>query len=227
VSLGPVSRVYRTAAIGQEAGEEFLNAAAEIETELPPLELLDLLQSVEADFGRTRTIHWGPRPLDLDLILYGDHRVELPRLAVPHPACWYRRFVLDPLCEIAGNVVHPQKGVTLDELRRRLLARPFRVLLTGSDRLTRTQLIESLRPQFGNVEFHEADTPRQAGDFAPALLIWLGPVGETDFPDCPTLRLAWLDASTAEEDRATFVRNVLASATQEPRPHSRPLRNTP
>ena len=253
VALGPVSRVYRTAPVGEEAGGEFLNAAVEIETELPPLELLDLLQSIEADFGRTRTIHWGPRALDLDLILYGDLRIELPRLQVPHPACWYRRFVLDPLCEIAGDVVHPQKGVTLHELHRRLLARPFRVFLTGSDRPARIQLIEALRPQFDGVEFRQGDAAEPAGDFNPALLIWLGPEcgtgwGATDSDrressvrttrstrrlavrgtqDCPTLCLAWLDASTTSEDRAAFLKHVLLSATLQPRPYNRPLRKTP
>ncbi len=237
VTLGRVSRVYRTAAVGDAAGADFLNAAAGIETELPPLELLDVLQSIEAKLGRTRSIRWGPRSLDLDLILYGDRQIEIPRLQVPHPACWYRRFVLDPLCEIAADVVHPATGATFCELRRRLLARPFRVFLTGADRPTRIELIEVLQPQFDGVEFRQGDAAEPAGNVQPALLIWLGSECEAGFPACrsavagweacPTLRLPWLDASSSGEDRTTFLRHVLQSATLEPRPYNRPLRKTP
>src|SRR5262245_21273994 len=93
-ALVAASRLHRTAAVGTDAGPEFLNAAAEVATELAPLELLDLLQSIERDFGRIRGTHWGPRTLDLDLLFYGSEIIDLPRLVVPHPAVWHRRFVL-------------------------------------------------------------------------------------------------------------------------------------
>ena len=87
-----VSSVFRTRPVGPHAGGEFTNAAAEIETDLEPLALLDLLQDLERRAGRTPGEHWGPRPLDLDLIFYADQMIDMPRLRVPHPACWYRRF---------------------------------------------------------------------------------------------------------------------------------------
>src|SRR5262249_14782283 len=120
-----VSRSLPTRSIGERAGAGFLNAAAEIDTSLPPLELLDLLQSIELALGRQRTVHWGPRTLDLDLLFYGTEVIDSPRLVVPHPAAWYRRFVLDPLVEIAPRLVHPEKQVDIHALRQRLLVRPL------------------------------------------------------------------------------------------------------
>ena len=128
-----VSRLYETPPMGAGAGGTFLNAAAEVETELEPKSLLERLLATEDSLGRVRTRHWGPRAIDLDLIFYGDAVIETPRLRLPHPGCWYRRFVLDPLAEIAPDVRHPETGESVAELRQRLLPRPLPVAIDGSD----------------------------------------------------------------------------------------------
>src|SRR5207249_4279779 len=92
VCLARASPIFQTRPVGTSAGGPFFNAAVEIDSSLAPLDLLDLFQDLERRAGRTpgRTprIRWGPRPLDLDLIFYADEIIELPRLQVPHPACW-------------------------------------------------------------------------------------------------------------------------------------------
>ena len=89
----------------------FLNAAAAIETELPPGELLDRLLGIERRLGRTREgPRFGPRTIDLDLLLYGDEEVDEPDLEVPHPRLHERRFVLEPLFELAPGLVVPGNG---------------------------------------------------------------------------------------------------------------------
>jgi len=170
VSLGPVSGFLTTAAVGADAGDTFLNAAAKIETSLAPLQLLDLLQATEIRHGRTREKHWGPRTLDIDIIFYGDLVCDEPRLILPHPACWYRRFVLDPLSEIAADIVHPVKGVNVAELRQRLLPRRLNFAICGGSRKQRNELCEMLRTLFAAADFSEI----VATATAPALIAWLG-----------------------------------------------------
>ncbi len=123
------SRWYSTAPVGCEG--RFLNAAALLHSELTPMQLLLRLQEIETAQGRVRTGHWMPRPLDLDIVLFGQWQVDHPRLQLPHPAAWCRRFVLDPACDVAGDVVHPGCGLTLDALRSRLLLRPLLVAWSG------------------------------------------------------------------------------------------------
>lgn len=128
-----VSRLYETPPMGAHAGGTFLNAAATVLTTLEPLALLDRLLKAEDALGRVRTVRWGPRPLDLDLVLFGDAVIDSPRLRVPHPAYWFRRFVLDPLAEIAPAVVDPETGETVEALRERVAARPQRITVNGPD----------------------------------------------------------------------------------------------
>jgi 2-amino-4-hydroxy-6-hydroxymethyldihydropteridine diphosphokinase len=131
-----LSRPFVTRPVGSAAGEEYVNAAAVLECTLAPMSLLKALHEVEDSFGRKRTIHWGPRTLDLDLCLFGDEVIESPALVVPHPAMWYRRFVLDPAVAVAGSMTHPILKQTIEELRKAAMARPLRIEVasgTGSN----------------------------------------------------------------------------------------------
>ena len=98
----------------------FTNAAAEIRTLLSPRDLLRRLQDIEKTMGRIRTFSGAPRIIDLDLLLYGQEVINEKDLVVPHPSMHKRRFVLEPLCEIASYVIHPLFGVSMRGLKERL-----------------------------------------------------------------------------------------------------------
>ncbi len=121
-SVRAVSEYIDTPPLGDNAKYNFLNGCLELETLYSPEELLDKLHDIENSFGRTREIHWGPRTLDLDIILYDDIMIHTPRLTIPHPEMNKRRFVLEPLASIAPYAVNPVYGKTvavlLDELER-------------------------------------------------------------------------------------------------------------
>jgi 2-amino-4-hydroxy-6-hydroxymethyldihydropteridine diphosphokinase len=98
---------YRTAPQGVLDQPDFINTAVEIETIVPPLELVRWFKTVEAELGRIPSFHWGPRVIDLDLLLYGDVRLSTPELTVPHAEMWQRLFVLAPLSELRLDVCDP------------------------------------------------------------------------------------------------------------------------
>jgi 2-amino-4-hydroxy-6-hydroxymethyldihydropteridine diphosphokinase len=104
------SSLYRTAPVGITEQPEFINAVAQLETTLAPESLLDALIDIEQRFGRIRADKNGPRTLDLDLLLYNDQFLELPRLTLPHPRLHLRAFVLCPLAEISPQLAIPGRG---------------------------------------------------------------------------------------------------------------------
>lgn len=108
--LARSSSLYRTAPVGLADQPDFINAVAALETRLEPEALLDELFEIESRFGRRRAEKNGPRTLDLDLLLYDDRCLDLPRLTLPHPRMHLRAFVLRPLAEIAPQLALPGRG---------------------------------------------------------------------------------------------------------------------
>jgi 2-amino-4-hydroxy-6-hydroxymethyldihydropteridine diphosphokinase len=124
VDVAAVSKLIENPAVGgPENSPPFLNAAAKLKTTLPPESLMARLLEIEAELGRQRREKWGPRTIDLDLLLYGDRVIQSQGLTVPHPRMGERLFVLAPLAQIAPDVVHPvtRQSMTqmLAALRRR------------------------------------------------------------------------------------------------------------
>jgi 2-amino-4-hydroxy-6-hydroxymethyldihydropteridine diphosphokinase len=120
VELVAVSAFRETDPVGYADQPRFLNAAAEIETTLSPRELLERLLAIERSLGRTRAgPRFGPRTIDLDLLVHGDEVVDEPGLAVPHARLCERRFALEPLAELAPGLVVPGRG-SVEELLSRL-----------------------------------------------------------------------------------------------------------
>jgi 2-amino-4-hydroxy-6-hydroxymethyldihydropteridine diphosphokinase len=98
----------------------FINAVVEIRTTLSARELLGTIQKIENNLGRVRTFRGSPRTIDLDLLLYGQEIIHQDDLIVPHPQMHQRRFVLEPLCEIASHFIHPVYGISMRGLKERL-----------------------------------------------------------------------------------------------------------
>jgi 2-amino-4-hydroxy-6-hydroxymethyldihydropteridine diphosphokinase len=119
IEVVAVSSWYKTAPIGPPQ-PDYLNGCATLQTSLAPLDLLNVLHSIESEFGRVRQEVWGARTLDLDLLLYDDLIIDLPILQVPHPRMLERAFVLVPLSEIAPNAIEPKSGQSIFTLCKQL-----------------------------------------------------------------------------------------------------------
>ena len=116
VKVVKLSPMYETEPVGDVPQGKFINAAAEVYTALFPLGLLALCRSIEDALGRVRTVKWGPRTIDLDILLYDEDVIETAELTVPHPLMHEREFVLTPLSDIAPDAYHPVLKKTVQEL---------------------------------------------------------------------------------------------------------------
>lgn len=119
VRVTRVSAFYETEPVGLREQPWFLNCIVEAQTEIPALELLRALRSIESRLGSKKLVPKGPRLIDLDILLYGDETIDTPELQVPHPRMLQRRFVLVPLAEICPNLKHPSWRGTATELLAR------------------------------------------------------------------------------------------------------------
>jgi len=109
---------YMTGAWGNKLQPDFINKVIEIETKLPPEELLKNILAIETAMGRVRTEKWGPRVIDIDILFYDSQIVNTPDLTIPHPQIQFRKFALEPLNDIAGTFIHPVLKKTIEELLR-------------------------------------------------------------------------------------------------------------
>ena len=129
VSLLALSSVYETEPWGYISQPTFLNLVYAVEASLSPQELLALAQGVERELGRVPTFRYGPRIMDVDILLYGDEVIETDDIQIPHPLFSERAFVLVPLAEIAPGLVHPALGKSMAELFKEVSGKEKVVML--------------------------------------------------------------------------------------------------
>ncbi len=116
IKIIKISPIYETEPVGFKDQDWFLNLVIELETSLLPQELLAILEEIEIKLGKKIERKWGPRTIDLDILLYDDIILDLPELQIPHKLMHERAFVLIPLAQIAPNVKHPMLNKTIKEL---------------------------------------------------------------------------------------------------------------
>jgi 2-amino-4-hydroxy-6-hydroxymethyldihydropteridine diphosphokinase len=179
VRVAAVSRWLASAAVGGPAGQgEFLNGAAVVETNLGPRQFLELLLDMEKALGRAPGPRWGPRSIDLDLLLYDELAIDEPGLRVPHPRMAVRRFVLEPAASIAPELVHPELQWTVADMLAHLVeARPY-VAIAGGQAALRGALAERVAELcagrlLASSGFPPADPPGRARSAGPAEAAWL------------------------------------------------------
>ena len=132
-SLQASASFYLSSPMGPADQPDFINSVAALHTELSPLDLLDQLQRIEQTHGRERGLRWGPRTLDLDLLLYGDQLIQNDRLSVPHPGIGERAFVLLPLAELVPDLEVPGLGAVSDLLAARKFETPPRIVRSAGN----------------------------------------------------------------------------------------------
>ncbi len=111
-----LSSLYESDPVGPQDQPKFTNAVIKVETRLSPFKLLLLLQTIEKEIGREKTVLWGPRVIDLDIIFYGDLIINTDSLVIPHPKAHERRFVMEPLLEIEPTAWHPAKKMAIRDI---------------------------------------------------------------------------------------------------------------
>lgn len=120
IVLQEISSLYETEPVGSIAQDRFLNGVAAIQTDYTPHYLLQLLKDIEKSVGRQHRKRWGPREIDIDILIYSNIRINTPELVLPHPEMHIRRFVLVPFAEITPDVIHPVFNVSIQTLLERL-----------------------------------------------------------------------------------------------------------
>lgn len=209
-----VSRLYVTHAMGPQAGDDFHNACALLETELDPHGLLQLVQGIEDEAGRMRSVRWGARTLDLDVLTYDDLVWQDPQLTLPHPGIVYRRFVLDPLVEVAPELVHPMLGRSVRDLQQRLLGRPLRIVLREGRGDETDRIVAGLTSRFaGLIQIDVGGTAA-----ADATVIDLGGDGSVEQRPLPPSVVVRLDPQIAHDDPLAATVAVVAALLDEPLP---------
>ena len=157
---------YETLPVGGPPGQgPFLNGAAVLETSLAPETLLAALNKIETGMGRRRRQRWGPRCLDLDLLLYGELALETAGLTVPHPRMAWRRFVLEPAAEVAGLMIHPTTGWTIARLLDHLNTAVPYVAVAGPIGVGKTWLAEQLADRISAKPVREHVIPERLDAF--------------------------------------------------------------
>lgn len=119
IDVTRISSMYETEPVDYLDQPWFVNMAVEAQTELAPSALLEILRGIETQMGSKKLITKGPRLIDMDILLYGNEVIDTPELQVPHPRMHLRRFVLEPLAEIAPNVRHSISGLSVSEMLTR------------------------------------------------------------------------------------------------------------
>ncbi len=146
------SRWHQTTPIGgPENQDDYLNGALLVETSLSPPELLRTTQRLENELGRQRRQRWGPRTIDLDLLIYDQVRMRTPELEIPHPRMAFRRFVLEPASEVAPDLVHPSTGWTVERLLENLDRPGDYIALTGALSTGKTTVARCVAEQLDGV----------------------------------------------------------------------------
>lgn len=171
IEVSARSQLHETDPVGGPNDQPaFLNAAARLTTSLSPVALLEVLQRIERETGPTKTIYWGPRLLDLDILLFDEAIISQRKegqllrcdLHVPHPRMSFRRFVLEPATEIAGPMLHPVLKMTIAELLAQLNNTPHYLALAGSSQSARSRLAAKVSTQLNCNHIH---TSGQHGNF--------------------------------------------------------------
>ncbi len=156
-----------TPPVGGPAGQPpYLNGAATLETSFPPEALLDLLHEVEARLGRRRQERWGPRPIDLDLLLCGQEVRQTPALVLPHPRMTWRRFVLEPAARVAAGMIHPLTGWTVEQHLDHLNTSALYLAITGPAGTARTELARQVALRSGAWAILAAPAPERPRAFS-------------------------------------------------------------
>lgn len=200
LQLGLRSGMYHTSPVGQHAGNTFSNAVFSLSTTLEPAQLLTRLQAVEISLGREKNVRWGSRPIDLDILFVDQLVIDAPSLTIPHRSAWYRRFVIDPLFEVAPTLRHPVLKQTIAELKTRLSTRPLFIACLGS---SPPQSVD-LASRFPDARFVASDEPAsigfQLGGVPPASIADGVPVADlTNTPGDANQRIADFLTSVLDE----------------------------